>query len=472
MQVYPDSIVASESYIVTSTKHVKHFSQLITTSVFYFILGVLIAMPALPIKKLLMDNLHAQPAEMAFIFSMMTIPWALKPLYGLLSDSCPIRGQRRRPYIIIGMLTNSLVWLYLAAIEETAGIAIVSTLMLFSSITLVLADVASDTFLVEKAQLESIADSGKWQSLAWSFRACGAMIGAGLAGIVLDHTEFGIGFLLNLSGLSSLVACSSAMLMYEPVVEHGQFQIDLSRRLADLIAFWKTPDIWRTSVFVAMFACSPSSGDTVFFFMRRRLGFSMDFLGVLSVMRYASSMAGAVVYRQYLRQKPYNSLLRWTITSAFIVSLSTICLVERWNTMIGFPDQLFVFGDTMIMAVCSEVAMMPIIISAARISPQGSEGIVYASIISISNLSSMVSEASGGWLTHSLGITKDDFSNLWLLILICSVSTLLPLPFVHFVPELGSIGDYGSLPKMSSDSDSESIQLTKNGTPTPSSILI
>ena len=29
------------------------------------------------------------------------VPWMIKPLYGLITDSLPIWGRRRRPYLII-----------------------------------------------------------------------------------------------------------------------------------------------------------------------------------------------------------------------------------------------------------------------------------------------------------------------------------------------------------------------------------
>ena len=35
------------------------------------------------------------------------VPWMIKPLYGLITDSLPIWGRRRRPYLIICGLTGA-----------------------------------------------------------------------------------------------------------------------------------------------------------------------------------------------------------------------------------------------------------------------------------------------------------------------------------------------------------------------------
>src|SRR5206468_8511697 len=40
-------------------------------------------------------------AEVAAFFSITTIPWLIKPIYGLLSDFVPLFGQRRQSYLLL-----------------------------------------------------------------------------------------------------------------------------------------------------------------------------------------------------------------------------------------------------------------------------------------------------------------------------------------------------------------------------------
>ena len=40
----------------------------------------------LTLSLFLKDNLHFQPYQMAYIRLMMSLPWILRPLYGILSD--------------------------------------------------------------------------------------------------------------------------------------------------------------------------------------------------------------------------------------------------------------------------------------------------------------------------------------------------------------------------------------------------
>ena len=56
--------------------------------------------------------------------------------------------------------------------------------------------------------------------------------------------------------------------------------------------------------------------------------------------------------------------------------------------------------------------------------------------MSISNASGGVSELLGAALSKILGITAHEFASMAWLVLICTVSGLLPLPFLRLVPDI------------------------------------
>jgi hypothetical protein len=46
------------------------------------------------------DEQKMQPSEAQVYFAFIQIPWVVKPLWGLLTDTVPILGYRRRPYFV------------------------------------------------------------------------------------------------------------------------------------------------------------------------------------------------------------------------------------------------------------------------------------------------------------------------------------------------------------------------------------
>ena len=74
---------------------------------------------------------------------------------------------------------------------------------------------------------------------------------------------------------------------------------------------------------------------------------------------------------------------------------------------------------------------MPVLVLACKMCPYNLEGIyriylinkgtVYSIIMSTINLGNVISREIGILLTYYLGITSQDFGNLWLLVLVCNI---------------------------------------------------
>jgi hypothetical protein len=77
---------------------------------------------------------------------------------------------------------------------------------------------------------------------------------------------------------------------------------------------------------------------------------------------------------------------------------------------------------------------MPTLVLSARICPEGVEATLYASLMSLLNFSSGVSDLLGGALTRLLGITSTKFDNLVPLMVVCNVLGLTPLLLLGLVP--------------------------------------
>ncbi len=111
-----------------------------------------------------------------------------------------------------------------------------------------------------------------------------------------------------------------------------------------------------------------------------------------------------------------------------------LLLVTHTNRALGIDDRWFSLGDSLVLTVMGQIAYMPVLVLAARLCPPGVEATLFAVLMSVSNLASIVSYQLGAALMHLLGISQNNFDNLWLLVVIANVSTLLPLPFLSWLP--------------------------------------
>lgn len=78
---------------------------------------------------------------------------------------------------------------------------------------------------------------------------------------------------------------------------------------------------------------------------------------------------------------------------------------------------------------------MPVLVLAARLCPPGMEATLFATLMSISNGGGVLGGLLGAGLTALMGVTKDNFDNLAVLIVVCNLSSLLPLPLLRLLPK-------------------------------------
>ena len=115
--------------------------------------------------------------------------------------------------------------------------------------------------------------------------------------------------------------------------------------------------------------------------------------------------------------------------------MTSLILVTHANRTLGIGDRWFSLGDSLILTVMGQIAWMPVLVMSARLCPPGIEASLFALLMSIVNLSSLLSQELGALLTHWLGVTETNFDKMWLLVLIANLSTLLPLPFIKWLPD-------------------------------------
>lgn len=113
-----------------------------------------------------------------------------------------------------------------------------------------------------------------------------------------------------------------------------------------------------------------------------------------------------------------------------------LLLVTGANTQLGISNEWFTLSDEIVLTVLGRVSFMPVLVLAARICPEGVEATLFATLMSILNGGSVAGSFSGSLLTKALGVTSEDFSQLPLLVTICALGTLLPLPLLRLVPKL------------------------------------
>lgn len=411
--------------------------ELFAILVVYFVQGIL-GLARLAVSFFLKDELGLSPSQMGALTGIAALPWVIKPVFGFLSDGLPLFGYRRRSYLILSGILGSLSWLVLATVVADAGTAALT--LLITSLAVAVSDVIADSLVVERAREESLGKAGSLQSLTWGVSAIGGLITAYLSGWLLEHLNtrnvFGITaiFPLLICGVAGLIV--EQRLTSEPDLKEKEGQVgSMGQQIRQVWGAIRQKAIFLPVLFVFIWQATPSADSAFFYFTTNELGFPPEFLGRVRLVTSLAALVGIWLYQRFLKSVPFRRILGWSILISSLLGMTTLLLVTHTNRAIGIGDRWFSLGDSLILTVMGQIAFMPVLVLSARLCPAGIEATLFALLMSIWNLSGLLSQELGALLTQWLGVTENNFDRLWLLVTITNLSTLLPLPLIHWLPE-------------------------------------
>ncbi|GAB4299060.1 MAG: folate/biopterin family MFS transporter [Oscillatoriaceae cyanobacterium] len=404
--------------------------ELVAILLVYFVQGIL-GLARLGVSFFLKDELGLSPAEMAALTGLAALPWVVKPLWGFMSDGLPLFGYRRRSYIFISGILGGAAWVGMATLVDSGPKA--AAAMLVSSLSVAVSDVIADSLVVERARQESQSNAGSLQSLCWGASAVGSLLTAYFSGSLLENFSTQTVFLIT-ACFPPLVSAVAWLIAEEPMTESVSSFAGVKGQLQQLRAAIGQKAILFPTLFLFLWQATPSSDSAFFFFTTNELGFPPEFLGRVRLFTSIASLVGIWLFQRFFKGVPFRRIFGWSMVISAVLGMTTLLLVTHANRSLGIDDRWFSLGDSIVLTVMGQIAYMPVLVLAARLCPAGVEATLFALLMSVMNLAAIASHELGALLTHFLGVTETNFDNLWLLVTISNLSTLLPLPLLRWLP--------------------------------------
>jgi folate/biopterin transporter len=406
-------------------------AELIAILTIYFVQGIL-TLSRLAVSFFLKDELLLGPVQMSTIMGICTIPWMIKPLYGFISDSLPIFGYHRKPYIVMSGILGCAAWGCLGTVAHTSTTATI--MIVLSSVSVAISDVIVDSIVVERARNESEAKIGSLQSLCWGSSAIGALCTAYLSGLLLEYFTTRIVFLIT--ALFPLIISSVAWLINEkPINKDHKKSNNTKDQLLKIRQAITQKTIWLPTLFIFIWHATPKTESAFFYFTTNELHFQPEFLGRIRLVTSFASLVGVWAFQRYFKHIPFRTMITAGIFLSTALGMTNLLLVTHTNRMLGIDDHWFSLGDSLIITVIGQIVFMPILVLSTKLCPPGIEATFFALIMSVFNVAGTVSYALGSIMMKWLGITEYQFDSLWLLIILTSCTSLIPIFFVKLLPD-------------------------------------
>lgn len=363
---------------------------------------------SLPIRNLLKNELGLdRTASAAFLF-WTGIAWYLKPIAGIVTDTFPLFGTRRRSYLLLGSGLATVGWLALTVTPHTFN-ALLAVIVGINT-AMVLASTVTGGFLVETAQ--AAAASGRLTALRQVVQQACALVNAPISG-----------YLATVALAWAALASGAIVFLLVPVTiwllrEPHQPPQQLSAVRDQLRTIFRARTMWAAAGLMLLFYIAPGFATAIFYKQQNELHMTTQLQGWIGFSASAAGIATALLYGWACERLSLRTLLAIGIAASTAINLLYVFYASV--PMAFAIDTINGFGFTL-----AELALMDL---AVRATPHGSEGLGYSLMLSVRNLALFGTDVLGAKLLDSFGWSFD-----WL-VYANSATTALALPLVFLLP--------------------------------------
>ena len=362
-----------------------------------------------PLNYLLKDGLHMGAGETAVFVAWMTVPFVIKPLFGLVTDLVPLAGRLRRPHLVLGAVLGTASWLALAFLPHYRYAPLLALCTLVN-VSVAFCDVVGDAVMVEMGKAGG--KTGTYQAVQiGTLYATLVLTGVG-SGWLAAHASMRTVFAL--AALFPLLIAASAVWVKElpaaPVLREG---------LRNLRGLFSSRRFWALCLMIFLWNFYPFLGTAQFFYQSEALRFGPVYIGVLSTLGGAAGVAGAAFFGMTIKKWGTAAFLRagvWLGTGSSLLCLLYLGPVSAAviTVLMGF------FG------VVFRLALMDL---SAQSCPEHAEATAFAVYMAVFNLAAWASNTVGGRLYDRLrmdfgALPHPSYDAAAVLILIGSACTL------------------------------------------------
>jgi len=379
------------------------FKYYVFFALIYAIQGIN-GLPGQAVYYLMRENWGWDIPTIQYIGAITMIPWIIKPLYGLFSDLCPWGGYRTRRYLIVNYILICLVSAYVLYFGLNYAAIILTGLV--AGFALAFNDVACDSVMVRAEQ--KAGTLGKIQAVQWTAIGIVSLIASLGGAYIAKYYGFKLAY-----ALMAVLPVFGIWFIWRYHDEEKTKPTRSWSQVRGMLRGFKDKRLILGAVFLYALYLPPSFGTPLMAYMRETMHIDKMFIGLLGTIGTATEILGFIAY--------FKWGYKWNLYKKLY-----ICIVLSGLSAFAYlyiPNQWWLLAYGMIFGGIIGIIHLTILSYAAKIVPKGSEGFIFAGLMSILNLGTQTSITLGGLLYEPFGFRG--------LVILSGIISLLPLAVVH-----------------------------------------
>jgi len=424
--------------------------------------------------------------------AIVMLPWAMKPLFGLVSDAVPICGYQKAPYIILASIVAVIAHISVGFTPVGAlPIKTVVLCLLFGCMQVSVIDLLTEAKYAERIR-QRPERGPDLMTYVWAGITMGNLCATASVGFIIQnfgaHWVFAIVsipaalvmiptwlnwleepkmtpdqvarrqaemweqkevlFLVLLTGIATL-ALVAVGLIQDSVWVNLCVAAVVAVVVVTAFTMLLHPMIGRMNCFFFIQTCCvvDISGASFYFFTDTATQFpegphfsKVFFASALGVFVAVLNLVGMAIYNRHMQHWRYHGLFIFANFLVCAVNLVNLLVFTRFNLVVGIPDTVFVMSTWGIWAIVHMWMWLPGVVLLSQLCPKGVEATMYALLAGCHNLGLATASYLGASLLKVLHVSPSgapneshQFDNLWMAALIQAVApmiTMIALPWM------------------------------------------
>ena len=341
------------------------------------------------IVNMYQDSYFVTPLAAQLHVACIGFPVIFAFFYGLLSDSLPIMGSRKRSYLIIMSILQVLscsAFVFFA--DRSVNIA--TGMLAINSLAMTWLDVIVDGMIVVEQRKDPVHGSADLQVFSYICLAAGGILPNAIAIPVALY--YGLSFCFLVPAVIGFLILAAALDLSASSTHEKQQILDM-QFMERLRYNWraikqavKIKPLQNTLIFYGFYVLlTPSYKDFLDYFYN----FDPDLDACIEIIVFMSVLIVAIIYSSFLEDYPMRSIVRFGIMMLFINSVFNILLVM--DITFGLSKFGYVCFQTLLFDASYQAFLyMPAYVAVAQMIPENIETSVFAILKSFEGLQILV----------------------------------------------------------------------------------
>jgi len=409
----------------------------------------------LPLLYTLKTHFHMSQLAASAAIGISLSPWLAKPFLALITDTVPIFGYKRKPYIFASALINaaSLFLIgYLSVTDVSGGFLVPMVLMTLRTFGRAMIDAAAQGLLLEDCRdnntsaIVDVPDQSVASVQISRYQAAhrlGQFLNVCASGYLISTTSItAVYFSMAAVHLGTMVLAYTSEEQRVDRPGHHDWSGEIAQKYDQLkLCVSESPAFRNVIEYMFLSVVVPSYEAPMAYYLLDARRFSIASLSVINVVQTLGSLVAPVVYAQFFQRAKYSTLMTSLTMASIPASLMPIVITSGLAAKWHLNEVVWAALSAFTLTLVNDLQLLPAHILVAQLAPRGLEGSSLSVLTVVEGGGRAISNIVSSLLPSVFGAVAPRYKNMTIYIVVCTVFNVGPFSAIDGFDHVGRRDD-------------------------------